>query len=210
LPTGGRWGTGRASALQGHYGEARARLEESLALARESGVPAYEATALHLLGHVAAAEGLAPLAWERYAASLDIFRAGDHQTAVGVVLGDMGNLARAEGDLARARRLWAESAGLARHRPGHRLLVAWTLGNAGALLALAGDDRRAVHLLGAAAAAHPSFPLSLDPDEREACRASQAAARAALGEAAFEAAWAAGRAMAPEGALAAAERWCGR
>jgi DNA-binding NarL/FixJ family response regulator len=64
-----------------------------------------------------------------------------------------------------------------------------------------GDDGRAARLFGAAQALRQALGASLSPAERARYEPDLAATRAALGEAAFEAASAEGRAMPPERAI---------
>jgi tetratricopeptide (TPR) repeat protein len=191
--------------MQGRYAEARAWLEECLHHARLSGSRNGRAAALHLLAHLAAAEGDSARAWALYEESLGLRREEGDDAAAGIALGDMGNLARAEGRGARARALWRESLGLARARLGHGWLISWSLGNVATLLAQEGDHAAAVRLAGAAAATHHFFPQSIDPDERAEHQAALAAARAVLGEAAFAARWEEGQTRTPAEAVAEAE-----
>lgn len=195
---------GTVAINQGKYARARELLEESLALARETGNAWPVASSLRMLGNLAVAQGAHEEAWARYEAGLALFRAGADQQAAGIILGDMGNLAQAQGDRTRARRLWAESATIARERVGHQWLMSWTLGNVGTLLIGQGETVAGVRLVSAAGAADHRFPRSIDPDERAACEAGLAAARAVLGEAAFAFAWGEGKQLTPDQALTAA------
>ena len=115
-------------------------------------------------------------------------------------LGAMGNLERDEGDYPRARALYQESLRL-RQELGSLFALAQSLED---LAALAGREQqweRAVRLLGAAEAfcetlgARPPVAVASEYER------TVAEGRAALGEAAFAAAWAEGRAMALEQAV---------
>jgi predicted ATPase/DNA-binding SARP family transcriptional activator len=109
-------------------------------------------------------------------------------------LGAIGHFARDEGDYARARSFYAESLVL-RQKLGYWLALAQSLED---LAVLAGRERqaqRAIRLLGAGEAfcetlgARPPVAVAADYER------VVAEGRAALGDAAFAAAWAAGRAM---------------
>jgi non-specific serine/threonine protein kinase len=116
-------------------------------------------------------------------------------------LGGMGHLARDEGDYARARSLYQESLVL-RQKLGYQIALAQSLEDLAALADREGHTERAIRLLGAGEAfcetlgARP--PVALVKEYERAVSEG----RAALGEAAFAAAWAAGRAMSLDEALA--------
>ena len=196
---------GNIARMQGRFAEAHRLLDECLLFARQSGGRSGLGATLHILAHLAAAEGDYDLAATRYEGALRLRReVGDAATA-GIVLGDMGNLARVRGDFGRARALWRESLRIARARLDHRWLISWALGNVATLLERAGDPAAAVRLGAAATAAHPFFPESIDPDERADYQQALAAARAALGEPAFDAHWEQGRTRTPAEAVGDAE-----
>jgi non-specific serine/threonine protein kinase len=115
-------------------------------------------------------------------------------------LGGMGHLERDEGDYTRARALYHESL-LLRRKLGHQLALAQSLED---LAALAGRERqweRAVRLLGAAEAFCETLgvrpPVAVIPEYER----TVAEGGAALGEAAFAAAWAEGRALSLDQAI---------
>jgi hypothetical protein len=115
-------------------------------------------------------------------------------------LGGTGHLARDEGDYARARSLYAESLAL-RRKGGYWLAVAQSLEDFAALASREGHAERAIRLLGAGEAFCETLgarPPVAHPTEYER---TVAESRAALGEAAFAAAWAEGRAMSLDEAL---------
>jgi len=72
--------------------------------------------------------------------------------------------------------------------------------------ALAGQDERAARLFGAVEAAAQRLALKMDDLDRMTYDPMIAAVRGRLGEASFNAAWAAGRAMTLEQALACAQQ----
>src|SRR5205823_2228542 len=115
-------------------------------------------------------------------------------------LGAMGHLERDEGDYARARVLYQESLVL-RRKLGHQLALAQSLEDLAALASRERQWERAVRLLGASETfcetlgARP--PVAVIPEYER----TVAEARAALGEAAFAAAWAGGRSMSLDAAV---------
>jgi hypothetical protein len=196
---------GNLARLRGRPAEARAWLRECLRHADASGTSNGRAAALHLLAHLTAAEGDHARAGALYEESLALRREDGDAATAGIVLGDLGNLARARREYARAGALWRESLGIARARLGHGWLISWSLGNVATLLADEGAPAAAARLAGAAAAAHRFFPRPIDPDERADYETALAAARTALGTAAFAARWQEGQRLTPAEAVAAAE-----
>jgi hypothetical protein len=80
-------------------------------------------------------------------------------------------------------------------RAGARMHVAWMVEGLAAGALAGGDAARAARLWGAAAAARAAIGAEVWPVERGAYEQCLAEARAALGDAGFEAAWAAGLAL---------------
>ena len=103
-------------------------------------------------------------------------------------------LAREAGNLSLARSLCAECLTLARPRedPAH---VADAVEECAALAQAEGKPPRAARLAGAADRVREAFPEVRLGEEKATHEQTLAAARAALGEDAFSAAWEAGRAM---------------
>ena len=109
----------------------------------------------------------------------------------------VGEVARHRGDLAQAADAFRES--LTIHwRGGHRFNIMWRLENI-ATLASDPSPERAVRLFGAAEALRDEFGMSW---KEPANNPEVTRARAALGEQAFAAAWAAGRALSLEATVA--------
>src|SRR5437868_6685312 len=75
--------------------------------------------------------------------------------------------------------------------------VTWSLGILAAVAGAQGQHERAARLLGAAAAARERLGAGLSESGRPLHERARAAARAALGDKAWAAAWAAGRALPP-------------
>jgi hypothetical protein len=108
-------------------------------------------------------------------------------------------VAQHQGDYERARRLLGESLGLFQELES-RLGIACFLEGMAEVVGSEEQPARVARLFGAATPLRGDIPPTLD--ERIAYDRLLAAARAQLGEEAFAAAWAAGRAMTPEQAIA--------
>jgi hypothetical protein len=126
-------------------------------------------------------------------------------SVVGVTfaLGDLGDLARAQGELVVARERYVEALRTGRDRGARAFLglVRYALRKLGGLSVAAGDPVRAARIFGAEATARGAASSPAEwPSERYGD--DLAAARAALGEAAFAAAWAEGAAMTLDEAIA--------
>jgi non-specific serine/threonine protein kinase len=141
-------------------------------------------------------EAARPLLEERLAISREL---GDPDFLVHA-LGALGHLARDEGDYPRAHSYYTESLSL-RHQAGFAMATAQSLEDLGSLAGRMQQPERAIRLLGAAEAfceslgAHP--PVAIAAEYEHALTAG----RAALGETAFAAVWAEGRAMALDRAV---------
>jgi tetratricopeptide (TPR) repeat protein len=141
-------------------------------------------------------EAARPLLEERLAISREL---GDLDFLVHA-LGALGHLARDEGDYPHAQAYYTESLSL-RQQAGFAMATAQSLEDLGALAGRMQQPERAVRLLGAAEAfcetlgAHPPVTIAAEYEH------AVAAGRTALGEAAYAAAWAEGRAMALEQAV---------
>jgi tetratricopeptide (TPR) repeat protein len=185
--------------VQGDHAAARSGLEASLALAERLGHSWAIGHSLLWLGDMAVAEGRYAEA-RTYLERAEALKRQDGLTAgVGVTLRMLGVIAYRLGDHERARALLTEGL-VAGHEATHHSGVMHSL-DAWAGLAMAqGQLARAVRLLGAAAAISEAFrALWLTPVRRLAPEI--AATRAALGDHAYEAAWAEGRAMTQQQAV---------
>ncbi|HET8631472.1 MAG TPA: tetratricopeptide repeat protein [Thermomicrobiales bacterium] len=181
---------------------ARAILEEALAINRELGDRRGVGYGLGLLGVILCRQGeyaaARPLAEESLAAGLAL----GERRGVGRALQLLGDIALALGDLPAARTHYQESLALFREL-GDRLFVAVCLEGLAGLAAAEGWPVRAGRLFGAAAALRDTIGAPLPDFNRAFYEWNQARARAAVDEATFAAAWAAGRLLTPEEALAA-------
>ncbi len=195
---------------QGDTPRAVGLLEQSVAIARATRVAFYPSS--ELLGHALAWLGSAVLeqgdpvrATGLYEECLAVSHTDGDKLVMAWALRGLGHVARRQGDAARARSLYAECLAVCRDA-GIRWVVPGTLEELAHLAAAAdadGEERsRAVPLLGAAAALRSALGMPLLPVERPAYRQTEETLRAALGEEAFAAEWAAGQALTLEQALA--------
>ena len=186
---------------QGDLERASKLEEESLALAREIGDQTGVASALNNLGIIAWRQGELERAGDRFTEALTLARTmGDWQD-IGTYLGNVGVIMRQRGELAQAEALLREALALYREL-GDPLGCAQGLENLAATAAVAGQPGRAARLAGAAMTIRETISVPLSPANREDLEPELAAAQAALGEAAWEDAYAAGQALTMEQAIA--------
>jgi tetratricopeptide (TPR) repeat protein len=174
---------------------------ESLALFRELGDTLGLGEALYLLGNLARSRGDYAQAAAHFEAVLAIQRAAGRMLETAGSLHNLGRVALLRDDPRRAEPLFAEGLALFRE------LDVWQgVGQCGAGLAgvagATGQWERAARLLGAAHTLLSSPGIPPGGVDRDEVDRAVAAARAHLDEPAFAAAWAAGRAMPPEQAIA--------
>jgi tetratricopeptide (TPR) repeat protein len=185
---------------QGRLAVARPLLEELLALCRQAGDADRLIHALEQWGHLARDEGDFPQAQAAYQESLRLCCEWDYPYPLAQMLEDLAALATREGQ----HQLPAERAGT-RPRFAHALPPERSGGRGtrpeGTRLGV-GGARRALRLLGAAEAFCETLGLRPPVGEPEEYMQTVTAGRAALGEAAFAAAWTEGRSMSLEEALA--------
>jgi predicted ATPase/class 3 adenylate cyclase len=194
-------GLGRAAQEQGEYGAARALLEESLAISRELGNKGGIASSLHSLGTLARDQAECGRARALVEESLAIWREGGYKLAVGWSLNSLGLTVRDQRDYGRARALLEESLAIFREL-GNKRGIAWDLEGLATVAMVQGEPERAARLFGPAEGLREEIGNPLPTADRAEHDRFVAAVRAALGEEAFAAAWAAGRAMSLEQAVA--------
>jgi tetratricopeptide (TPR) repeat protein len=171
--------------------EARSLLQESLTRGRTAGDRWSIAGSLHHLGLLALAEGEYGTARLRLEESRRLSHEMGARPGLAAALLALGELNRREGDPAAARALCAESLRLRRDL-GERRGIAECLEG---LARVAGDATHAMRLFAAAQSLRDAIGASLPPSARAEYDRAVATARAVLGEAAAEAAWARGSAI---------------
>ncbi len=187
--------------FQGDYARALALQDECLALRRELREKRGIAASLNDLGLIAYYQGDYERAAALYNEALPLCQELGEQWLIAVILDNLGCVARAQGDTDRATTLGSQALTLRRDL-GDKRGIAESLEGLAAVAGAQADFERAARLFGAAERLREMIGAPLPPpvlSERESC---VAAARAALGEAAFAATWRAGQAMPVEEAIA--------
>jgi predicted ATPase/DNA-binding SARP family transcriptional activator len=195
---------GRLAEREGAYTAATAFLEESLALRRELGEKSGIAQTLKDLGDVAGSQGDFERAERLYAECLALRHELGDRRGIASLLHSCGSAARHRGDGERALELFCESAAIHREFDDRFGMAACLVGLAG-LEVVAGRPRRAAGLFGATEGFQEAMRILLGPADQADCARDMAAARAQLGDEAIAEAWAEGRALSLEAALALAE-----
>jgi len=194
---------GRIAQMQGDYARAVTCYEDSLAMQRALGNGQGIAGTLNNLGLVAYMRGEHARAAALYAESLALKREAGHTQGIASSLGNLGIVAFARGDVDGAATLYAESLGL-RREVGDKEGMALALDGLAAVAGARGRPWRSARVIGAATALRLAMgaPRQPPPSFSPHYEPTVAAARAALGEAAFAAAMAEGQALSPEQAVA--------
>src|SRR5215203_3917698 len=190
--------------MRGDYGRGAAHLEEALAATHDV---ADHRMARILAGRVSINLAVAPraqgqytLAEEHLEAALGPLQEVGYTEGIILALGDLGNLARDQGDSARALALYREALELGRNHPGTRFVT--EVSEAVGIVVAAAQAERATRLLSAAKAQRDRLGLRYRVREDQvALEHAVASTRAALGEPAFATAWATGRALTPAQAI---------
>jgi predicted ATPase/serine/threonine protein kinase/DNA-binding CsgD family transcriptional regulator len=177
-------------------------LEEALALSREVGDKMRIGVCLRLSGQLALSQGNAVEAHSLAGESLALFREiGDRQgTALSLCL-----LAKVEANQENypiSRTLYEQSLATAARGVDDKGLIPSCLEGLGSVVAAKGELAWAARLWGAAESLREIMGVPLPPVDRPAYEGFVTAARSHLGEKSFAAAWAEGRTMSPEQALA--------
>ncbi|HEU0115368.1 MAG TPA: LuxR C-terminal-related transcriptional regulator, partial [Thermomicrobiales bacterium] len=199
-------GLGALASMRDDLERSAALLEESRAAAqsmpdsRLAGL--LTGRALINLAVVARTRGDYPLAAARLDEALRLERAAGYADGIILALGDSGDLARDQGDHARALACYREALDLGRFNPGTRVVIE-VVEAVGIVAAMIGQAERGARLLGATAAQRERLRLRYRVKETLAALAqAMGAARSALGDPAFAAVWDAGRSLTPAQAFA--------
>jgi predicted ATPase/DNA-binding XRE family transcriptional regulator len=184
----------------GDYTLATTLFQEGLALARQHADPDYAAVALLTLARVARAEGDYAQAVALYEESLDGYPSKHGFSTF--ILFELGKATIDQGDYARATALFRVL--MVEHKE-----VRWTLPagleSIAAIAAAQGANERAAQLWGAAEALRESTGLPMNTLEIQDYERWVSAARARIDSVTFATAWAAGRAMSLNQAIAEAQ-----
>ena len=186
---------------QGNHEQATRILEEALAIGRGLGDKSFIAGRLDDLGKVAWAQGDFELASKRFEEELRISQKAGDKFGTAFALQGLGRVAQSREDFAAARSFYSEALVLSREMSRPSMVPRHF--TAFATLAIAQKQpEKATRLFGAAETFVASIRLEISPAERAHYDQAIAAARAALGKEGFNAAWAEGRGMTMEQAIA--------
>jgi non-specific serine/threonine protein kinase len=192
---------GQVAHRRGDLATAAAHYEDAVARFRLLGETIFVGVTLRDLGVVAGAQDEHDRATAYHEEALAVWRRLDHPWGVPAALRDLADEALCRGEAAAALPLYRESLGRWRLL-GEKLHVAGSLLGPATVALEGGQAEHAARLLGASAALHEeigAFPPAELPGD---LGNGPERARAVLGEAAFEAAWVAGRAFSVEEAIA--------
>jgi tetratricopeptide (TPR) repeat protein len=190
----------KVARIQGDLAAARAYLGESLAIASDLGDDYFIDDALSNLGEVARQEGDWATARALHTRALAVSRRLGAQESTSTNLCNLGAVACEEGDLQSASACYREALTIDRAL-GNRAGASYSLDGLGAVAAKRRECERAAHLAGAAEALRASMGYELEPADRGFRERYLADLREWLGDEAFEAAAAEGRAMTLERAI---------
>jgi predicted ATPase/DNA-binding SARP family transcriptional activator/uncharacterized protein HemY len=191
---------------QGEYAVAHAHFEESLALRRDIGDREGIAFVLRDLGTLAHQQGHVHQARQWFEESLCLFRALENRENIALGLVNLGLLALGQGEHELAAKRFTEGVILCRD-VGNTVGSAYCLKGFACVLAQYPEQLdHSAQLFGAATALLKTSGAALAYLDRPTDD-YLADVRAQLDEATFTAAWATGRAMTPEQAIAAALEW---
>jgi tetratricopeptide (TPR) repeat protein len=192
---------GQVLLRQGDVTAAREQMQEGLALARALKDRALIAQALNNLGELARALGDYDQAELHYVESLDMFRKQGNKVDTPRLIHNLGRVALHRGDLGRARELFAESLGQFRELRSRRGIAECLDGLAAT--ALAGEDpERAARLWGAAEALREAAGAVMWLADRNEYEPRTTYLHARLDAAELRRAWAVGRALPLDQAIA--------
>jgi predicted ATPase len=186
---------------QGDHARAATLLAESLALKRRLGDRAGTAISLLNLGQVALDRGEYGQARAQLEESRELLAALGERWSLAAALTNLGHAARGQGEDRRALAYYRE--GLALYREmGSRLQLSECLEAVAEVQSRGAEPERGARLYGAAAALRETIEAPVALADRPSYERAVARVRGVLGEAAFVAAWAAGRLMPLEQAVA--------
>jgi tetratricopeptide (TPR) repeat protein len=184
-------------------------MEEYLRLFQEMGDKWGLPCVLHSLGDLARLQGDVSVARAHYEQALQLSRQIGEKRAVAHSLHGLGLLAQSQGDRQAARAFHEESLTVFREiRHGSGMMGC--LEGLAVVAGAQGEWERAARLFGAAKALRRAMAAPLSARECTEVDRHLTAVRVALGEAAFAAAWAAGRALTLERAIAEALEGAGQ
>jgi DNA-binding CsgD family transcriptional regulator/tetratricopeptide (TPR) repeat protein len=195
---------GDIAASQGDQAQAMIRDQEGLSLARELGNKSLIAIAVQDLGYLAALQGNLAQSSVRVQEGLSLARELGDKTFITAALRTCGYVAALRGDYTQAAACYQEGLSVAQEI-GYEKYIGLHLIGLAEVAAAQEQPRRAVRLFGIAGTIL-DVKVDMNTTERAGYERVVDSVRSQLGEQAFTAAWAEGRSMTPEQALAAPEQ----
>jgi predicted ATPase/Tfp pilus assembly protein PilF len=192
---------GNVAAQLGEYARAVALYEEALALQRALGVAWSIAATLNGLGHVAEQQGEYGRAATLHEEALALRRGLGDTQGVAISLANLGDVAERQGEFRQAAAMLKESLLLGRDI-GSREVLATGLESMAWVAAACGQADQAARLGGAAEMLREVRGAPLSPDKQAGHARVVAGLRSVLGEEGAAAAWAAGRTLTLDDAIA--------
>ena len=200
---------GNVALAKGDYRQATKQFEAELSVCQEKAINSTSAFALSSLGRVACAQGDFEAARNWSEQALAIIQETQNKIGISFVLYCLGRVIQSQRDYASARAHFMKALTLAQNSREGIATISEALAN----LSVAQSDRkrsslrleqlrRAAHLFGIAEALHPPLRFEISAAERAEHDQAVDVARTGLGEEVFAAAWAEGRAMTMEQAIA--------
>jgi tetratricopeptide (TPR) repeat protein len=188
---------------QGNLVRARSLTAESLATFRELGDRWGEAWTARSLAHIVRCLGDPEQAAPLYQSSILLFQEMARPREVGFALVGLGDVALALGDLDMAVRRYVDALSTLQQQHGMGEGTGWLLEKFAGVAAMRGHGRRAARLLGASEALRERINRPVPPADRlDYYERLLLTVRSLLGEPALALAWAEGRALTPEQAVA--------
>jgi predicted ATPase/DNA-binding CsgD family transcriptional regulator len=181
----------------------RSRLEQGLILCREVGDRDCIACYYSLSGQLDLSQGVLRGAQAQLEESLALYRELGDRQRIAQTLTALAKAVAIQGDYARAQALYEESLSLA--SVGHALNIASSLEGLASVVSAQGEPLWAARLWGAAGQLRKRMGAPIPACNLAAYEYAISAARTRSGEAAFARAWAEGRAISPQQAIAARE-----
>jgi predicted ATPase/DNA-binding CsgD family transcriptional regulator len=195
---------GNIATVQGDLTQAVSRNREGLTMARELGDKSLIALALQNLGYLASLQGNLTRAVVRAREGLALARELGDKSSINHALHSLGYIASLQGDTKQAAAWFQEGLSLAQEIRDETQ-VGWHLIGLASIAAAEGQPVRAARLYGAAET-RLNVNVSMNDVELADYTGKVESVRGKLGEKIFTAAWAEGRSMTPEQALAAPEK----
>ncbi len=184
--------------------QAQALAEQSQGLLQAVGDEAFKPYVLNLLGQMRLQQPEQNPAREKFAESLATLKErSEDQLATAEALIGLARVVAFQGEVEEARALYQESLDLVARTTGSKEFIPACLEGLAGVAVAQGEPAWAARLWGAAEALREAIGTPLPPVERADYEAAIKAALTSLGENAFTIAWAQGRTMTPEQALAA-------